>query len=232
MEVGLPGLQFHIACRQHQLTQARALLPEVVSVAQATGGRDGEFLHDLVSAALTAPLPVDEVAKLVDGLDGPTVSPAYRRLVAAQLDEAAGETDSALDQYLSVAVSGNELPPAALGTAEVGAARCLTALVRYDEARAHARAAQELLTRWGGWRVDQLQSVQNRLGLQESSSPATALTPREREVALLIAEGLTNADLARRLYISPRTAAVHVSAILRKLGVSSRTEVGAALSSR
>jgi DNA-binding NarL/FixJ family response regulator len=182
-----------------------------------------------VSAALTAPLPADEVAKLIAGLDGPAVSPAYRRLVAAQLDEAAGETDSALDQYLAVAVSGNELPPAALGTAEVGAARCLAALLRFDEARAHAVAAQEVLTRWSGWRVDQLRSVQGLLGLQESSSPAAALTPREREVALLIAEGLTNADLARRLYISPRTAAVHVSAILRKLGVSSRTEVGAAL---
>jgi len=44
---------------------------------------------------------------------------------------------------------------------------------------------------------------------------------------LLIADGLTNSELARRLYISPKTAAVHVSNILRKLGVSSRTDVGA-----
>ena len=48
-------------------------------------------------------------------------------------------------------------------------------------------------------------------------------------MAALIAAGLTNVDLARRLYISPRTAAVHVSSILRKLGVTSRTEVSAAL---
>ena len=47
---------------------------------------------------------------------------------------------------------------------------------------------------------------------------------------MLIADGLTNAELAQRLYISPRTAAVHVSNILRKLGVTSRTDVGAALS--
>ena len=44
-----------------------------------------------------------------------------------------------------------------------------------------------------------------------------------------MAEGLTNAELAQRLFISPRTAAVHVSNILRKLGVTSRTEVGRAL---
>ena len=46
---------------------------------------------------------------------------------------------------------------------------------------------------------------------------------------MLISSGLTNTELARRLHISPKTAAVHVSSILRKLGVSSRTEVGAAL---
>jgi DNA-binding NarL/FixJ family response regulator len=43
----------------------------------------------------------------------------------------------------------------------------------------------------------------------------------------LLAEGLTNAQLAERLYISPRTAAVHVSNVLTKLGMSSRTEVAA-----
>ncbi len=231
MEVGAPGLDFHIACRRHQLTRARDLLPDVVSVAQTTGGRNGEFLHDVVSAALTAPLTVDEVGKLVDGLDGPTVDPAYRRLVQAQLTEAEGDPAIALEHFLAVADASAGLPPAAQGTAEVGAARCLAALVRYDDAVSHVRRAEELLARWSGWRVDQLNSVRELLGMRDSASPGAALTPREREVALLIAEGLTNADLARRLYISPRTAAVHVSAILRKLGVSSRTEVGPALTS-
>jgi len=53
------------------------------------------------------------------------------------------------------------------------------------------------------------------------------LTAREREVATLLAEGVTNAELARRLYISPKTAAVHVSNILMKLGMGSRAEVAA-----
>ncbi|HET6665167.1 MAG TPA: response regulator transcription factor, partial [Acidimicrobiales bacterium] len=53
------------------------------------------------------------------------------------------------------------------------------------------------------------------------------LTPREREVVTLLAEGLSNSQVAERLYISPRTAAVHVSNILAKLGMSSRTEVAA-----
>ena len=57
--------------------------------------------------------------------------------------------------------------------------------------------------------------------------PLTALTPREREVAALVAEGCSNGEIARRLYISTKTASVHVSNILAKLGMTSRTEVAA-----
>jgi len=46
-------------------------------------------------------------------------------------------------------------------------------------------------------------------------------------VAALVARGLTNAALARELYISPRTAAVHVSNILAKLGLANRSELTA-----
>ena len=49
----------------------------------------------------------------------------------------------------------------------------------------------------------------------------------KREVVALLAEGLTNAELARRLYISPKTASVHVSNILAKLGMTSRAEIAA-----
>ena len=79
--------------------------------------------------------------------------------------------------------------------------------------------------------MEQLAALRSRLGLHdEDVTEATPLlTPREREVAQLVADGLTNAELAKRLYISPRTAAVHVSNILRKLGVASRTDVAGAL---
>ena len=50
------------------------------------------------------------------------------------------------------------------------------------------------------------------------------LTHRERQVLELVTEGLTNREIGQRLFISDKTASVHVSAILRKLGVSSRTE--------
>ena len=53
------------------------------------------------------------------------------------------------------------------------------------------------------------------------------LTPRELEVLALVTAGLRNAEIAARLFMSERTAAHHVSAILRKLGVSTRSQAGA-----
>jgi DNA-binding CsgD family transcriptional regulator len=53
------------------------------------------------------------------------------------------------------------------------------------------------------------------------------LTARELEVVALVAEGLRNAEIAGRLFVSEKTAAHHVSAVLRKLGVSTRSQAGA-----
>ncbi|MGA7272415.1 MAG: helix-turn-helix transcriptional regulator, partial [Acidimicrobiia bacterium] len=51
------------------------------------------------------------------------------------------------------------------------------------------------------------------------------LTPTERSVSVLVAEGLTNAAVARRLYISPYTVNSHLRHIFAKLGVSNRVEL-------
>jgi DNA-binding NarL/FixJ family response regulator len=87
-------------------------------------------------------------------------------------------------------------------------------------------AARVDLAAWPGWRRDRaealLRRLEGRIGRVDGE-----LTPREREVASLIAEGLTNGQLAERLYISPKTAAVHVSNILMKLGLGGRAEVAA-----
>jgi DNA-binding NarL/FixJ family response regulator len=55
------------------------------------------------------------------------------------------------------------------------------------------------------------------------TNPA-GLTARQLEVVALLAEGLTNAEIAERLVVSPRTAEHHVAAVLAKLGATSRRD--------
>ncbi len=56
------------------------------------------------------------------------------------------------------------------------------------------------------------------------SGPGAPLTEREEQVLALIEQGLSNKQIGERLFISAKTASVHVSSILRKVGASSRTE--------
>ncbi len=55
-----------------------------------------------------------------------------------------------------------------------------------------------------------------------SSGVAGGLSPREIEVLRLVAEGLTDGQVAQRLYLSPRTVGNHLRSIYKKLGVPSR----------
>jgi NarL family two-component system response regulator LiaR len=59
------------------------------------------------------------------------------------------------------------------------------------------------------------------------AKPGGDLSPREREVLALIAQGLNNEEIAERLVISPSTAKNHVSACIQKLGASNRAEAAA-----
>jgi DNA-binding CsgD family transcriptional regulator len=66
-----------------------------------------------------------------------------------------------------------------------------------------------------------------RLVLDDSSTESLGLTPREAEVLILIAGGRTNRQIGVELFVSDKTASVHVSNILRKLAVNSRVDAAA-----
>ena len=59
---------------------------------------------------------------------------------------------------------------------------------------------------------------------RETRRHAAGLTPRQAEILTLLDEGLTNTEIADRLFVSPRTVENHVSAVLSKLGSATRDE--------
>jgi DNA-binding CsgD family transcriptional regulator/tetratricopeptide (TPR) repeat protein len=229
------GLDLNLALRCGDLDAARSRLAELLVVADADEHASASQAHDLLAAGLPAGLTADELRPLVDRVGhyaGHRIAPdsGWRHLLDAQLAEAAGDVDEAIVRYGDAARTLGvkaDLLAGFRGITHVGAAANLVRADRLDEARAHAAEARRILARWRGWRVAALRAVERRLGLGDTPAGPEALTPREREVVALLAEGLTNAQLAERLYISPRTAAVHVSNVLTKLGMSSRTEVAA-----
>jgi DNA-binding NarL/FixJ family response regulator len=69
--------------------------------------------------------------------------------------------------------------------------------------------------------------LQQRRARDEAARRLSRLTPREREVLTLLAQGGDNDSIARVLVISPQTARTHIQNVLVKLGVHSRLEAAA-----
>jgi DNA-binding CsgD family transcriptional regulator/tetratricopeptide (TPR) repeat protein len=157
---------------------------------------------------------------------------AFWRAQAGRRDELPPE---ALAEPFALAIAGE-------GTA---AAECWAAIgCPYEEALARGesgdedvvRAAIEQLQRLGARPAARI--VTRRLrergvrGIPRGPQPRTqqnpaGLTPRELEVLALIADGMRNAQIAERLVVSEKTVGHHVSAVLRKLDVTSRGEAAA-----
>jgi DNA-binding NarL/FixJ family response regulator len=109
-----------------------------------------------------------------------------------------------------------------------------------DAAAEALRRAAAITTRLGARPLDaEVKAPAQRARLRldpDVTPPATAaptpteqlgLTPREAEVLALVAAGRSNRQIAEALFISPKTASVHVSNILAKLGVATRVEAAA-----
>jgi non-specific serine/threonine protein kinase len=75
---------------------------------------------------------------------------------------------------------------------------------------------------------DRAVAIGARVGLpMRSVEPSSELTAREREVAELVAAGLTNPQIAAKLFLGARTVQTHLRSIMNKLGVNNRTQVAA-----
>jgi DNA-binding CsgD family transcriptional regulator len=98
-----------------------------------------------------------------------------------------------------------------------------------DEARRHLATGRAIAEQLGAApMLARAERIAETYALAARERRTTeVLTGREAEVLTLLAEGRTNAEIAATLYMSPKTASVHVSHIIAKLGAANRTEAAA-----
>jgi len=161
----------------------------------------------------------------------------FETLIGAQLSRIPGPADPDLwDQVATHELAG----PFLAGYARLQQATSLLTRRRRQEATIALREAEAAAGRLGAVPMHaEIASLARRarLDLAEPAPQApdpdpAGLTRRELEVISLLSDGLSNAEIARTLYISEKTASVHVSNILRKLGVASRIQAATALRGR
>jgi len=146
--------------------------------------------------------PWDEAAELFDALGLPLPA-TYARFRAAEALVTAGDPSAAAAPLRAAAATAARTGAALIGDDVAALAR----RARIDLAEPAAEAPAE--------------------PAEESAAARLGLTPRELEVLLLVAEGRTNKAIGETLFMSEKTASVHVSRILAKLGVGGRVEAAA-----
>jgi DNA-binding CsgD family transcriptional regulator len=195
---------------------------DLARLAAAVGDRDRAWYLAETTRELAAADPVDSLrgtALVCQGLAADDPAPllaaadAFRR-AGRPLFEAYGYENAAV-----LLAKRSEVTPAR--AALTSALALYTALdAGWDGARAAAR-----LRAFGV-------QASNRRNHKRPSHGWESLTATETKVALLVAEGLSNPDIAAKLYLSRRTVQTHVSHILAKLGLRSRVELAVTASRR
>jgi ATP/maltotriose-dependent transcriptional regulator MalT len=203
--------------------QSSGLLPVAVKAALACAGQDA-------AAQLTEQYETELMGKSV---------PAHRTDLAVcrgLLAQAAGKDSQAADEFTRAAEMFREIGrphPAALATER--AAR----IAGSPEAARELAQAAEILAGLGATSdASRCQQALRELGQPRTPSPrgrrgyGDALSPREQEIAALIATGASNKDIAHALFLSQRTVEHHVARTLKKLGAAGREAVRDALAQR
>jgi len=194
-----------VAMEQGSIAQAREHLAESIQLSHSTGARIG-VARGLEAFAALAVLEDrgDRAVQLI------AAAAALRE--AAHLPRLPG---ARTDRYFAAARPLGEPAIAQLWASGFGMTSDAAVALALDA----PRQAQTGAGHQGGSNV--------QAGRAVAVTPPGRLTPREREIVALIADGRSNKAIADELFISPATAARHVANILEKLGFTSRAQVAA-----
>jgi DNA-binding CsgD family transcriptional regulator/tetratricopeptide (TPR) repeat protein len=233
VDEGLDRMEY---CTDDLTRIARVALAGVpVEADEAQRARDRHDA-DAERAALERAAAMAERVRLA-ALDGGPVVKATAALGDAELARAEGRDDPELWEQSAAAWEAVGRPYPGAYSRWRAAEAAARARDREGAERA-AGAALEVARRLGSrWLVAELEGLGMRARLQlDGVEPAAAsdgegdpfgLTARERQVLALVASGATNREVGERLHMAEKTASVHVSRILAKLDVRSRTEAAA-----
>jgi DNA-binding CsgD family transcriptional regulator len=150
----------------------------------------------------------------------------WRLHVEGAIAEVLGDHARAIEHLLQALAEPRRRPGKTVeADAQIGLARCYLAVGDLESARVHVDEAGRLLSKWRGWRCDEVEALRQRLSTGGTRVSTGQLTARERDVAALVAQGMSNGEIGRKLFISTKTASVHVSNILAKLHMTSRAQI-------
>ena len=235
VNVGAGELAAHIALRQGRLADVLAALhPEgsprrghwfhasMLAGTAHYGRADADALAAQVAALRALPEPMPWVDAVVDRLEGLRALLQGDHSAAADLPRASSERLEKLGLALAAAFGWLEW-------AELGLGGQLDA-----EASARVERVAAELAQMGAHEAAERGRRLLRGPRRHTSMPARArdLTERELDVARLVAEGLSNPEIAERLFVSTRTVTTHLTHIYRRLGLSGRTALAHYLHTR
>lgn len=227
LQVGIRGL---LRTLRGDLAGAHLVLSGYLSRLSATGE---VFDHKVVSVLTAAAsyqrlrrrapkLELDALRRMLS--DGVARSP---RAAAALLTCTAAEHGTRTDWDAAVAAWRDVGDPYELAGALIGGAAAMVAGNNKPGARRRLAEARELADRLGAAPLlGQIEALAERAGIgpRSASAGAHGLTARELAVLRVVARGLSNAEVAKELFVSPHTVATHVASIFRRLNVRTRTE--------
>ncbi|MDQ1034283.1 DNA-binding CsgD family transcriptional regulator [Streptomyces sp. V3I8] len=206
---------------------ALALAPvaDAAVAARRTGDEEGVRHWTRTASELIGPARVTAA----EGEDGMPQGPEGRAWLAraeAEHARAGGDPDTAAWEKAVAAFGYGDIYEQA--RCRLRLAESLVASGRREEAAGQAHAAHDTAVRLGAVPLrEDVERLVRRARLADAPRAADgipALTSRENDVLLLLARGRTNRQIGEELFISGKTASVHVSNILAKLGAASRTE--------